>query len=112
MNCLKLANPSLKATSSQEEIHSLINIYWSDLINQQVIEKSLHCMMELPFIPEPLETFMELMKERETAEHPCNPFSIIEPYGEVLETLNPDYYANCRAVYYQERDYMEVATNK
>ncbi|RHW35937.1 hypothetical protein D1B31_17745 [Neobacillus notoginsengisoli] len=87
--------------STKNTIHQLIDIYWSDIKNTQVIEETL-CAASHLIIPSSIQRFVDSMERLISAENKFSPFLIIEPYGEALEQLEPFYFAAKRRGFYQE----------
>ncbi|MEI2356671.1 hypothetical protein [Mesobacillus zeae] len=82
-------------------IHQLIDIYWSDIYNKQVIEKTHEAALQHEVLPESLNKYFQMMKDYQISKG-TSPFLIIEPYGEALEKLEPAYFSIQRANFYQE----------
>lgn len=86
---------------TREIVRQLIDIFWSDIYNAQVIEETYHFLLQNDSFPEPLKRYFEQMGTFQK-NGKFSPFLIIEPYGEVLESLEPAYFDIQRRVYYQE----------
>lgn len=85
----------------QTIVQELIDIYWSNLKNQEVIEKTYEKFAAGVTIPGCLSRYREMMALSFSNE--TRPLLIIEPYGTALEKLEPHYYAEKQSIFYQER---------
>lgn len=95
-------NCSYKSDNEPNQIvKRLIDIFWSDIYNVQVMEETLKIVADLS-IPQPIQRFIESMDRLIKAEKKVSPLFVIEPYGEALEKLDPNYYSEKRSVFYQE----------
>ncbi|QCJ45414.1 hypothetical protein FAY30_26030 (plasmid) [Bacillus sp. S3] len=88
-------------TEPKEIVKRLIDIFWSDIYNVQVIEETLKAATKLT-IPQSIQKFIERMDCLVKAEKKISPLYVIEPYGEALEQLDPIYYSKKRRIFYQE----------
>jgi hypothetical protein len=87
--------------SSKNIIKKLIDIFWADIINAQVIEETRRLSSLNIWFPDSLNRYLVSMENFQKNKD-YSPFSIIEPYGESLEKLDPAYYAEKRSLFYQE----------
>lgn len=83
-------------------IQRLIDIYWRpELTNKQVIEETYKFSLKQFEFPHSLQKYLELMKANQ-GQQVTHPFLIIEPYGDALEKLEPNYFTKRRTMFYQE----------
>ncbi|AND43156.1 hypothetical protein LIS77_26215 (plasmid) [Cytobacillus firmus] len=88
-------------SNTEKVVKELIDIYWSDIYNSQVIEETIEAAANLP-IPQTIQKFINSMDSIVKSEIKVSPLYVIEPYGDALEKLNPGYYSEKRRVFYQE----------
>lgn len=88
-------------SNTEKVVKELIDIYWSDIYNSQVIEETIEAAANIP-IPETIQKFINSMDSIVKSEIKVSPLYVIEPYGDALEKLNPSYYSEKRRVFYQE----------
>lgn len=98
---MQLNCPYKSDTEPNEIVKQLIDIFWSDIYNAQVIEETLKIATKF-IIPQSIQRFIESMNRSTTAEMKISPLYVIEPYGEALEKLDPMYYSEKRRVFYHE----------
>jgi hypothetical protein len=85
-------------------VHQLIDIFWSDITNKEVITRTYEVLFRQQGIPDTLKRFFDSMKDFLTPGSEKSAFFIIEPYGESLERLEPKYFAKQRSIFYKEND--------
>lgn len=85
----------------KETVKRLIDIFWSDIYNSQVIEETLKAAAKVT-IPQSIQRYIETMDRSVKEEKKISPLYVIEPYGEALEQLDPNYYSEKRSIFYQE----------
>jgi hypothetical protein len=74
-------------------VQQLIDIFWSDITNKEVINQTHAFLVQKEVIPEPLTRFMDMMNDFLVPGNEKSAFYIVEPYGETLHKLEPVYYA-------------------
>lgn len=83
-------------------VQQLIQIFWSDITNKEVIIRTYEVISKNKAVPESLSRFTEKMKEFLVPGSELSPFLIVEPFGEALHKLEPVYYREKRSLFYQE----------
>lgn len=71
-------------SNTEKVVKELIDIYWSDIYNSQVIEKTIEAAANLP-IPQTIKKFINSMECIVKSEIKVSPMYVIEPYGEALK---------------------------
>lgn len=71
-------------SNTEKVVKELIDIYWSDIYNSQVIEKTIEAAANLP-IPQTIQKFINSMDCIVKSEIKVSPMYVIEPYGEALK---------------------------
>ncbi|MCU1808305.1 hypothetical protein NVV31_23320 [Cytobacillus firmus] len=89
------------SSNTENAVKDLIDIYWSNIYNSQVIEETIEAAANLP-IPQSIQKFINSMDSIVKSEIKVSLLYVIEPYGDALEKLNPGYYSEKRKVFYQE----------
>ncbi|KZE67941.1 hypothetical protein AWM68_17360 [Fictibacillus phosphorivorans] len=77
----------------------LINIYWSDTTNEKMVQQTREFMSLNCVVPDSVKNYVEVILPTDS-KFPA--LAIIEPYGESLEKLQPQYYAAKRSLFYKE----------